>query len=50
MINMGTELYDRNTLNTYLLHSVNVFCFVYCLIEKVIPAIERVRDVSLRNF
>jgi hypothetical protein len=50
MINMGTELYDRNTLNIYLLRSVNVLCFICFPIEKVIPAVERVREVSLRNF
>jgi len=37
MINIRTKLYDKNTLNNYLLLSVNVLRFICCPRETVNP-------------
>lgn len=38
---MGTELYDKNTFNKYLLLSVNVLRFICCPMWTVKPLLKR---------
>jgi hypothetical protein len=37
---MGTELYNKNTLNKYPLLSVNVLRFICCPMETVKPLLK----------